>query len=65
MGNCYSGDLIADDHIHKDITCKIEERQQKYRLETVSNRLLGGLNMFVGSKPTPLVSAVVQNIGSA
>ena len=37
MGECYSAD-----HIHKDITCNIEEPQQKYRLGTVSNRLLGG-----------------------
>ena len=34
-------------HIHTDIRCNFEERQQKYRLGTVSNRLLGGgLNMF-------------------
>ena len=42
MGNCYSGDHIAEDHIHTDITCYIEEPQQKYRLGTVSNELLGG-----------------------
>ena len=23
MGNCYSVELIAEDHIHKDITCNI------------------------------------------
>ena len=34
MDSCYSGDHIAGDHIHMDITlCKIEETQQKYRLE--------------------------------
>ena len=41
MGNCYSADHIAKDHIHTDITCNTEESQQKYRLGTVSNRLLG------------------------
>ena len=43
----YSIDHIAEDHIHTDITCNIEEPQQKYRLGTCSNRLLvggGGLN---------------------
>ena len=43
MGNCYSIDHIAVDHIHTDITCNIEEPQQKYRLGTVSNKLLRGL----------------------
>ena len=42
MGNCYSADHIAKDHIHTDITCNTEELQQMYRLGTVSNRLLGG-----------------------
>ena len=53
MGSCYSIDNIAEDHIHTDITCNIEEPQQKYHLGTVSSRLLGGgggggggLNMF-------------------
>ena len=48
MGNCYSADLIAEDYIHTNITCNIEEPQQKHRLGTVSNRLLAGegLNMF-------------------
>ena len=41
MGNCYSTDHIAEDHIHTDITFNIEEPQQKYRLGTLSNRLLG------------------------
>ena len=42
MDNCYSVDHIAADHIHTDITCNIKEPQNKYRLGTVSNRLLGG-----------------------
>ena len=48
MGNAYSADHIAKDHIHTDITCNTREPQQKYRLGTVSNRLLGvgGLNAF-------------------
>ena len=38
MGSCYSGDHIAGDQIHTDITsCNIEEPQQKCHLETVSN----------------------------
>ena len=46
MGSCYSGD-----HIHEDnTTCNIEEPQQKYRLGTVNNIILGlcggGLNML-------------------
>ena len=43
MGSCYPGDHTAGDHIHMDIIiCNIEEPQQKYHLEMVSNRLLGG-----------------------
>ena len=34
MGNCYSIDHIAEDHIHTDFECSTEEAQQKYRLET-------------------------------
>ena len=44
MGNCYAADHI--DHTHINITCNIEEPQQKYRLGTVSNRLLKGVNTF-------------------
>ena len=48
MGNCYSIDYIAEYHIHTDLTCFIEEPQQKYRLGTVSNRLLGvGLKLVL------------------
>ena len=65
MGIFYSADHIAEDHIHTDITCNIEEPQQKNRLGNVSNRLLGDLNMFYGTKPSPLASAVVQKIWSA
>ena len=43
MGNSYSVDHIAEDHIHTDITYNVEAPQQKHRLETVSRRLLGGL----------------------
>ena len=45
MGNCYSTDHIAEDHIHTDITCNIEEPQEKHRLGTVRYRLLNSLNM--------------------
>ena len=35
MGICYSGDHIAGDYIHTDITaCNMEGPQQKYRLGT-------------------------------
>ena len=63
MGSCYSGDHIAGDHIHTGITtCNIEEPQQKYRLGTVSNRLLGeGIRV----QTSPSASAVVQTIWSA
>ena len=51
MGSCYSGNHIAKDHIHTDITtCNTEEPQHKYRLGTISNRLLrcgGGLKLHV------------------
>ena len=40
MDNCYSADHIAEDHIHTDIKCNIEETQHKYRLGTVSYSLL-------------------------
>ena len=39
---CLSVCLSAKDNIHTDVTCTTEESQQKYRLGTVSNRLLGG-----------------------
>ena len=42
MCNCYSTDHIAEDHTHTSTTYNIGEPQPKYRLETVSNRLLGG-----------------------
>ena len=49
MGNCDRGDHIAGNHIQTDITrCDIEDPQQKYRLGTISNRLLGGLTCFTG-----------------
>ena len=42
MGSCYSGDHIAEDHIHKDIsTCNTEEPQRKYSLGMICRRLLG------------------------
>ena len=28
MGSCYSDDHIAEDHIHTNITCNVEEPQQ-------------------------------------
>ena len=50
MDSCYSGDRIAEDHIHMDITtCNIEKSQKQNRLETISNRLLWELNMFYWS----------------
>ena len=44
MGSCSSGDHIAGDHIHTDITrCNIKEPQQKDHLGTVSSILFGCL----------------------
>ena len=41
MGICYSGEHIAGDHIHKEITrYNTAEPQRKYRLGT------GDINMF-------------------
>ena len=42
MGNCYSIDHIAEDHIHTSTyrRCNMEEPQQKYRLGMVINQLL-------------------------
>ena len=43
MGSYSSCYHIAEDHINTDITTyNIEEQQQKYRLGTVNNRLVGG-----------------------
>ena len=47
MGNYYSLDHIAKKHIHTDIAGNTEEPQQKYRIGTVSNRLLGGLKLVL------------------
>ena len=61
MGNCFLIDIIAEDHIHTDITCNIEEPQQKYLIRTVNNRLLGGgYNMFYWTRTSPSSSAIVQ-----
>ena len=60
MGNRYSAKHISKDHIHTYITCNTEEPQQKYRLGTVSKRLLGGLNTFNWIQTSPSASAIVQ-----
>ena len=42
MGRCNSGDRIAENHIHTDTTLYNRElSEQKNRLGTISNRLLG------------------------
>ena len=58
-------DHIAMNHIYTDMTKpsgqnsqtiptnNTEDPQQKYRLETVSNRLLRGLNMFCWAQTSP------------
>ena len=63
MANCYSVDYIAEDHICTDIACNIEKPQQKYRLETVSYRLLGALTSFTGSKPRPKLLQWFETFG--
>ena len=40
MGNCYSADHFAEDHIQIYKTYNIKEPQQTYRLGTVSKRLI-------------------------
>ena len=39
-----------------------KEPQQKYRLGTVSIKILGGLNRFYGSPTSPSASVMAQNI---
>ena len=39
-----------------------KEPQQKYRLETVSIKILGGLNRFYGYPTSPSASVMAQNI---
>ena len=53
VGNCYSNDHIAEDHIHTYITCNREEPLQKYRLGTVSNRLEGLKLVLLDPNPRP------------
>ena len=48
MGSCHSIDHIAEDHVHTDVTCNIEESQQKYHLGTASNRFFFGGGGGVG-----------------
>ena len=55
MVNCYSTEHIAEYHIHTDMSCNKEEPQQKYRLGTVSNRILEGVGLKHGSKLCPLL----------
>ena len=43
-GQLFLDDHIVEDHIHTDITtCLNGDPQQKYRLGTVSNTILGSL----------------------
>ena len=61
MGSCYSGDHIAGDYIHTDITaCNIEEPQQNYSLRTVLKKITRGLNMNQG--PETLKSGCKQSL---
>ena len=39
-----------------------KEPQQMYRLETVSIKIMGGLNLFYGRPTSPSASVMVQNI---
>ena len=52
-------------HGHNITTYNAEERQQKYRLVTVSNRLPGTYTCFTGSKSSSFASAVVRNSWSS
>ena len=47
MSRCNAGGRISGDNLNTDITtCSIGEPQQKYRLGTVSNKLLGSVNKY-------------------
>ena len=61
MGSNYSGNHTVKDHVHTDIkTCNTEEPQQKYRLGTVGNGLLGVLkHVLLGPNP-PSAAAVIK-----
>ena len=52
MGTCHSGDHIAEDHIHTDITsCNIEEPQGRWRTVTDHNsspRAIGSGELKIG-----------------
>ena len=64
MGSYYSGDHIAGDHINADITaCNTDEPQQKYRLGTDSNRLLGSRICLTGPRPRPLLQQWFKPFG--
>ena len=67
MGSCYSGDQIAEDLVHTDVTtCNTEEPRQK-RVGTVSSILPGGAGggstCFTGSKPSSLTTALFETVG--
>ena len=47
MGNCYSSDNNAEDHIHTDITWTLRNRNRGIALErSLGGGGGGGLNMF-------------------
>ena len=49
-------------HRNSDTKTGNREPKQNYRLGTVSNELLGGLNMHTTAPTSPSVSEMVQNI---
>ena len=48
MGSCYSADHIAEDHIHTDITCNIEEPQESAVLKRSIIEHFGFTWLFLG-----------------
>ena len=58
MDNCYPADHTAEDHIHTDIICNIDEPQQKYSMRKLKNAysmqsvgwLVGWLVSWLGFK---------------
>ena len=63
MGNCYSADHITEDHIHTDITCNIEEPQQKFTLAFFSRlAVLSWSSMF--TQCTPVIVLLLGKMSS-
>ena len=66
MGCCYSGDHIAEDYKHMNITtCKLSNHNRSTALERSVINYLRALTCFTDSKPRPLLLPAAQNSWSA